>query len=249
MSANDGKPTNITKSSLNRLRVDQLRSALETFTADTRGNKAVLVKRLLDLVSDASAAETATSVASELGEGVVSNKQMARASVMRARKGLTYEDIGLTEAEFKKSREMVLSDATKYTKAFSSPHEVARLLVDARADDIAIIDVRGHCTYTDYMVLGTGRSPQLVHMLAQAVLYELKRRCKEVAPGVAPAIEGAEEANPQWLVVDSGSIVVHIFAEGARKEYDLEGLWGDKNNITRVAVPKRKIETLATMRI
>ena len=202
----------------------------------------------MDLVSSTEASETATSVASELGSGVISNKKMARAAKMRARTGLTYGDVGVTEAELRKSQQAVVTDATKFSKVFSSPHDLARLLVEARADDIAIIDVRGHCTFTDYMVLATGRSPQLVHMLAQAVLYELKQRCKEVAPGVAPGIEGAEDANPQWLVVDSGSIVVHIFAEGARKEYDLESLWGTVNNITRVAVPKRKIETLATIR-
>jgi hypothetical protein len=42
-------------------------------------------------------------------------------------------------------------------------------------------------------------------------------------------------------------LLVHIFAEGARKEYNLEGLWGGKNNVTRVATPQRNIQTLHTI--
>jgi ribosome silencing factor RsfS/YbeB/iojap len=215
---------------------------------DTRGNKSVLVKRILDLLDSSDILETTSSVASELPEGVVSGKQLARATQLRARAGLTHADVGISEEELQNIQRDTVSKASDYNRAFASPHDVARMLVEARADDIAIIDVRGNCAFTDYMVVATGRSSQLVHMLAQAVLYELKQRCKEVAPGVAPGIEGAEEADAQWLVVDAGSIVVHIFAEGARKEYDLEGLWGGKNNVTRVATPQRNIQTLQTIK-
>ena len=214
---------------------------------DTRGTKTVLIKRILDLLSSSETLETASSIASELPEGVVSGKQMARATQLRARAGLTHSDIGISQQEFQNIQRAEVTKASDYNRAFASPHDVARMLVEARADDIAIIDVRGNCSFTDYMVVATGRSSQLVHMLAQAVLHELKQRCKEVAPGVSPGIEGAEEVDAQWLVVDAGSVVVHIFAEGARKEYNLEGLWGGKNNVTRVATPQRNVQTLNTI--
>ena len=56
---------------------------------------------------------------------------------------------------------------------------------------MCIIDVRGRCPFTDFMVLGTARSQRLAGMLAGAVLHALKARAREVAPGVSPAIEGA----------------------------------------------------------
>lgn len=194
---------------------------------------------------------TATAVADlDIEEGFVTRTQLDRAARLRAREAISPEDVGISNQQLLQAQAEANTNAAAYAHVFSSPHDVARLLVEARADDIAIIDVRGHCTFTDYMVLATGRSPQLIHMLAQGVLGELKRRCQEVAPGVAPAIEGAEDSNPQWLVVDAGSVVVHIFGENARREYDLEGLWGTGSNVTRVATPKRhRVETLQTMRV
>ncbi len=57
---------------------------------------------------------------------------------------------------------------------------------------------------------------------------QLKQRCKEVAPGVSPSVEGLGRAaaeNADWLLVDCGSVVAHVFEEGARREYNLESLW------------------------
>ncbi|KAL4543689.1 hypothetical protein Ndes2437B_g01504 [Nannochloris sp. 'desiccata'] len=95
--ANNGKATKVTKTALNRLRIDQLRSQLELVGADTRGNKADLVKRILDFLSSSEVLETTSSVASELPEGVVSGKQLARATQLRARAGLTHADVGISE--------------------------------------------------------------------------------------------------------------------------------------------------------
>jgi ribosomal silencing factor RsfS len=57
---------------------------------------------------------------------------------------------------------------------------------------------------------------------------QLKQRCKKVAPGKAPSVEGLGSnayENSEWLVVDAGSVVAHVFEEDARREYDIEGLW------------------------
>lgn len=62
------------------------------------------------------------------------------------------------------------------------------------------------------------------------VPVQLKERCKEVAPGQVPAVEGlgmSAHDNSDWLVVDSGSVVAHVFEGEARERYDIEGLWGD----------------------
>jgi ribosome-associated protein len=80
-------------------------------------------------------------------------------------------------------------------------------------------------------------------MLAHAVFHELKTRTREVAPGVSPSVEGSDDSTPEWLVVDAGSIVVHVFHEDHRSEYDLETLWGgdDSSNVTRVAMPQTRL--------
>lgn len=63
------------------------------------------------------------------------------------------------------------------------------------------------------------------------LLVQLKQRCKQVAPGVSPAVEGlgsAASENTDWLLVDCGSVVAHVFEGAARKEYNLESLWAGK---------------------
>ena len=61
---------------------------------------------------------------------------------------------------------------------------------------------------------------------------QLKQRCKEVAPGIVPSVEGLgtdSSSNSQWLVVDCGSVVAHVFEEGARELYDLDSMWGGQS--------------------
>ncbi len=66
------------------------------------------------------------------------------------------------------------------------------MLLEARAADVCILDVRKRSPFTDYMVIGTARSQRMVHMMAAGVLHQLKARCREVAPGVVPTIEGSK---------------------------------------------------------
>ena len=113
------------------------------------------------------------------------------------RQELAHEDPGtqgVSEGELRASLASMVQaggDRAPFHQVFQ-PQEVANLLLEARGDDVCIIDVRHRCPFTDYMVLATARSQRLVHMLAAAVLHELKGRCREVAPGVAPGVEGLQ---------------------------------------------------------
>jgi ribosome-associated protein len=202
---------------------------------DLRGTKAVLVSRLRDALKSASAAAKVVDTAASLGEGVVSRKDLHRAARLAA--GLPRPT---GEAELRQAQEAALETAAAFSSVFRSPHDVARVLIDAHGEDIAIMDVRGRCSFTDHMVVASARSTQHARAMAAAVLHEVKTRCKEVAPGVAPVIEGAEDPDQHWLVVDAGSVVVHVFQEDVRKEYDLEGLWGEGTEIARVAPLQKK---------
>jgi hypothetical protein len=116
---------------------------------------------------------------------------VARGLAAAASRGGSY---GVPEAALREAhRSMVQPQQQEgtYSRVFSGPGEVADIFSEARADDIAIIDVRGRCPFTDWMVLATARSQRLAHMMAAGVLHRLKDKAREVAPGVAPTIEGA----------------------------------------------------------
>jgi ribosome silencing factor RsfS/YbeB/iojap len=243
---NGGKKVNATKTSLTKLKVNVLRDLLERAGSDPRGNKGALVERILDEMRKEQENTDIRSVSKHLSEGLALRKQIVKFSKLKdlhAGKG----KVPLSQADLEQAQESATSEVNVFSKVFSGPDEVAQLLVDAKAGDVVMINVMGKCTFTDYMVIASGRSHQMVRMLAEAILYELKKRCKEVAPGVFPSIEGSDDPTPEWLVVDAGSVVVHVFHEDARSEYNLEGLWGNETNTTRVAVPYTNVTTLNTI--
>ncbi len=67
---------------------------------------------------------------------------------------------------------------------------------------------------------------------------QIKERCKEVAPGVVPSVEGLGTSsynNCEWLVVDCGSVVAHVFEQESRTEYDLDTMWGGQDSLQEAA--------------
>ena len=237
LEANNGKSVNITKTAVMKLKVNALREILKSTGMDDRGNKSALVERVLNEIKNDEVNEQAEQMLDSLGEGLASRKELLRVSNLAAKRR-NKESSSLDEKDLQANLASISSASPKsYLKVFSSPYDLAKMLVDARADDVVIIDVNGKCAFTDYMVIASARSHQLVQILAGAVLHEVKQRCKEVAPGVYPVIEGGDVSSPDWLVVDAGSIVVHVFHEDSRDEYNLEALWGTEENIMRVAMP------------
>ena len=95
---------------------------------------------------------------------------------------------------------------------------VCRSLDDDKAEEISVIDLAGKTSIADTMVIATGRSSRQVGALADHLIRTLKEA------GVRPAIEG--KANSDWVIVDAGSVVVHIFRPEVRAFYNLEKMWG-----------------------
>ncbi len=92
--------------------------------------------------------------------------------------------------------------------------------------DIVLLDVEGSFLLSDVFVIATGRSRPHVQTLAEQV----EERLKDVH-GVKPLrVEGQSEG--EWVLVDFGDIIVHVFQEGPRDFYSLERLWGDAGRIT-----------------
>ena len=105
-------------------------------------------------------------------------------------------------------------------RAKALAQDVAHLLLDKKAIDVVVLDVRGMTSYADYLVLGSGESERQVSAMAEHVEVEMKK--KDTRP---IGSEGYETGH--WVLVDYGEVVVHLFYNEVRSFYDLDGLWAD----------------------
>nr|WP_255609061.1 ribosome silencing factor [Methylosinus sp. Sm6] len=92
-------------------------------------------------------------------------------------------------------------------------------LEDAKAEDVISIDLRGKTTIADDMIIASGRSTVHVGAIADKVL----KACKE-AGLVAPRVEGLPQCD--WVLIDAGDVIVHVFRPEVRQFYNLEKMWG-----------------------
>ena len=95
---------------------------------------------------------------------------------------------------------------------------VLESLNDNKAEDIVQIDLRGKTAMGDYMVICSGRSSRQVAALAEKVVEELKS-----SYGVLSKMEGKETGD--WVLIDTGDVIVHVFRPEVREFYQLEKMW------------------------
>lgn len=96
---------------------------------------------------------------------------------------------------------------------------VLRCLEDAKAEEIVCIDLNGKTALADTMIIATGRSNTHVGAAAERVMKALKE-----LGVVAPRVEGL--SNCDWVLVDAGDAIVHLFRPEVRQFYNLEKMWG-----------------------
>lgn len=97
---------------------------------------------------------------------------------------------------------------------------IVEILLGHKASRPVVFDVADLCSFTDFMVLVSGRSTRHVQGAAEKLVSELKKA------GDKPlGVEGLKEGH--WVLVDCLDVLVHIFYETHRDYYDLEGLWAD----------------------
>ncbi|KAI3731420.1 hypothetical protein L1987_62608 [Smallanthus sonchifolius] len=106
--------------------------------------------------------------------------------------------------------------------------EVEKILSDVRADDVRVIPVRKQSEFTNFVVVATGRSQWHVRNIAQALIYKVKQKQTGAKRMLLPSVEGQEGGN--WIVIDSGTLIVHALDEKARAYYNLEQLWTSKES-------------------
>lgn len=98
---------------------------------------------------------------------------------------------------------------------------LARVALDKKGSDVAILDMRRLVDYTDIFLVITARNRRHVAALAE----EIRTHAKHELGLVCEGIEGLPAA--RWVLVDLGSVVVHLFDEPLRGFYNLDGLWSD----------------------
>ncbi len=99
--------------------------------------------------------------------------------------------------------------------------EILRLVLtrldDMKAEDIITINLQGKSSISDYMVVSSGRSQRHVGSVADRVVEDLHKA------GVAARLEGVPHCD--WVLIDAGDVVVHVFRPEVRAFYNLEKMW------------------------
>jgi ribosome-associated protein len=101
----------------------------------------------------------------------------------------------------------------------------ARTAADHRGEDIAVLDMRGMTSEFDYFVLVTGNSRRQLHAISEEIDRVLESDLADERQG----IEGYNES--RWILLDYGSVVIHLFDAETRAYYALEDLWGEAKRV------------------
>ncbi|MBO1329297.1 ribosome silencing factor [Acetobacter suratthaniensis] len=106
-------------------------------------------------------------------------------------------------------------------------------LDDDKAEDIVVIDLAGRASFADRMVIATGLADRQIAAMAQ----HIERKLREI--GIKRVlVEGANGSD--WVLLDTGDIVVHLFKPESRAMYGLEKMWGaelddsNEDSVTRL---------------
>ena len=123
-----------------------------------------------------------------------------------------------------------LAEAAKQTNAQDPgdlAHRIVNVASDKKASDIVLLRTAEITTMADYFVIASGRSETQVQALSKAIVDELRDE------GIKPiGVEGRSSA--RWVLLDYGSVIVHLFAPEEREYYGLERLWSEATQVVRL---------------
>lgn len=129
-----------------------------------------------------------------------------------------------------------LPDRSKASDALLA--EVRQSLDDNKAEDVIVIDLKDKSAFADYMVIASGRSTRQVVAIAENLADKLKQSGRGYTP-----VEGKQTGD--WVLVDAGDVVVHVFRPEARSFYALEKMWTLEDEAAakpvKTAKPTRKV--------
>lgn len=102
--------------------------------------------------------------------------------------------------------------------------QILGAMEDRKALDVVVLDLRASGAFTDYFVVGSGRSTRQVQAIVDAIAARL--RSVDMRP---THVEGY--AHARWVLMDCFDVIVHVFTRETRELYDLERLWGSASRI------------------
>ena len=115
-----------------------------------------------------------------------------------------------------------------------TPEEITavayRALEDKKAKDVKILKTAEHTVLADYFVICNGSSSTHIKALVDEV-------DKQLSEAGEPPIRSQGLRSDIWVLMDFGSVIVHIFTDEARKFYDLERLWSDAEAVAPSSLP------------
>lgn len=113
----------------------------------------------------------------------------------------------------------------------ATPLDLARRIVDVvadrQADDIVLLDLGPQASFADFFVICHGTSERQIKAIVDAVLDTLEDEGFHAVHS-----EGAPSSG--WVLIDFGSVIVHVFAPAERQYYKLERLWSDATTVVHV---------------
>jgi ribosome-associated protein len=122
----------------------------------------------------------------------------------------------------KKPAAKVAAKAAPKAKNINNAELLAKIVVtaldDKKAEDIVTINVVGKCSFADIMIVATGRSARHVATLADDAVEAVRKS------GLAQAITEGKEVG-DWVLIDAGDVVIHLFRPEVRQYYNLEKMW------------------------
>ncbi|MEM7453523.1 MAG: ribosome silencing factor [Planctomycetota bacterium] len=101
----------------------------------------------------------------------------------------------------------------------------AKTAAENGGDEIVVLDMTGHTAIFDYFVIANGTSRRQLHAISEEIDHKLEDDMKDKRLN----IDGYDES--RWIVLDYGTVVIHLFDEETRQFYSLEALWGDAPQI------------------
>ncbi len=111
-----------------------------------------------------------------------------------------------------------LATARRDLAAAAALKLILRSLEDSKAEDIVSIDIVGKSPLADHMIVASGRSQRHVTAIAERLVTDFKE-----GGGSDIRVEGMRSAD--WVLVDTGDVIVHIFRPEVRAFYNLEKMW------------------------
>ena len=117
---------------------------------------------------------------------------------------------------------------------YLSPEQIAAIAARAldakKAQDIRVLHTAEQTVLADYFVICNGTSSTHI----KALVYEVDRQLSEAGE---PPVRREGLRSDIWVLMDFGSVIVHIFTDEARKFYNLERLWSDSEEVTLSSLP------------